>query len=67
MPGATWATTPTTLLTTPMSANTPDALDGESLLEDVCNAIAKYCVLPGDHEYIAVTPVVRLHTPSRCL
>jgi hypothetical protein len=37
------------------AAGTPDALDGEQLLEDVCNAIGKYCVLPGEHEYIAVT------------
>lgn len=28
---------------------------GERLLDDICDAIARYCILPGDHEYIAVT------------
>ena len=31
------------------------ALAGERLLDDVCDAIGRYCILPGDHEYIAVT------------
>lgn len=29
-------------------------LAGERLLDDICDAIAKYCVLPGEHEYFAV-------------
>jgi hypothetical protein len=31
------------------------ALAGERLLDDICDAIGRYCLLPGDHEYIAVT------------
>ncbi len=30
-------------------------LAGERLLDDICDTIARYCILPGDHEYIAVT------------
>ena len=29
--------------------------NGDELLNDICDAIEKYCVLPGSHEYIAVT------------
>jgi hypothetical protein len=43
--------------------DTLDALDREGLLEGVCAAIGRYCVLPGDHEYLAVTLSSR--KPSR--
>jgi Protein of unknown function (DUF3631) len=42
-------------MTTYIDPDAIDDLDGEQLLEDVWHAIARYCVLPGDHEYIAVT------------
>jgi hypothetical protein len=37
--------------------DTPEtqALGGERLLDDICDAISRYCILPGDHEYLAVT------------
>jgi hypothetical protein len=30
-------------------------LAGERLLDDICDTIARYCTLPGGHEYVAVT------------
>ncbi len=32
-----------------------ETLAGERLVDDMCGAIARYCVLPSEHEYIAVT------------
>lgn len=32
-----------------------EELTGDRLLDEICDAIGRYCILPGDHEYIAVT------------